>query len=102
MRRVVAGSAPRGPQRLWDLTEFAKRTYQGRFTQKSSAQKAVESMLATYSATPLVDKKRTAAHASLLSQMAASAQLWLDDHTVTDEEGTSEASASGASWILFC
>lgn len=91
VRRVVAGSAPQSPQRaVWTVEEFSKKTYQSVFTKKSAAQKAVIDLLGVYNATPLQSAKRTQAHANLLMQMRDSAQLWIDDHTVTDEEGTSE------------
>src|SRR5690606_11321639 len=50
--RVTPSAPSRGPQRLWDSAEFAKRTAEGYFTKKSHAQKTVEELLAAYNALP--------------------------------------------------
>lgn len=85
-RRVKASAAPAGPQRLWTNKEFTEKTYESYFTQKSSAQKAVIDLLTAYYALDTPKNKPTAAHANLLAQMKASAELWLADHT-TDLDG---------------
>lgn len=90
-RRVAApakveANAPKGPQRLWSNKEFAERTAESYFTTKSHAQVAVIEMIAAYNALPLSKGKPTAAHANLLAQMKASAELWIADH-VTELDG---------------
>ncbi len=87
-RRVKTSTAPKGPQRLWSNKEFSDRTYQSFFTAKSAAQTAVLEMLTSYYALPTPKKKPTAAHANMLAQMKAAAQLWIDDHSVALDDGT--------------
>ena len=87
-RRVKTTSAPKAPQRLWTNKEFTERTYESFFTAKSAAQTAVIEMLTSYYALPTEKKKPTAAHANMLAQMKAAAQLWIDDHTVALDDGT--------------
>src|SRR5690606_25049951 len=90
-RRVrPVATAPEGPQRLWTDTEFKAKTYEGAFTQKSSAQVAVLELLKAYYALPTPKNKPTPAHANLLAQMKASAELWLADHTTELDGVTSE------------
>lgn len=87
--RVTPAAPSQGPQRLWDRTEFGKRTAEGFFTQKSHAQKAVEELIVAYAALqPGPKGMPTPAHANLLAQMRASAEFWINDHTATDEDGS--------------
>ena len=81
-RRIAAGAAPQGPQRLWSAKEFDSATYEGMFTARSSAQIAIEKMIADYFALPTPKKKPTAAHANMLVQMKRMSELWIADHTV--------------------
>ncbi len=90
---IATGSAPRGPQRLWNQKELAEHTYQSRFSTKSHAQVALEKLLVDYFALPTPKNKPTAEHANMLAQMKAAAQLWIADHTVEmDGESTPDPS----------
>lgn len=87
--RVVAGSSAPGPQRLWNRKEFGTKTYESFLTKKSHAQLAVEQLLDAYFALePGPKGMPTTAHANLLAQMKASAEFWINDHSISDEEGT--------------
>lgn len=87
--KVTPASKQAGPQRLWNRKEFADRTYESLFTSKSHAQKAVEELISAYFALDPDPKGRpTPAHANLLAQMKAAAEFWINDHTATDESGS--------------
>ena len=77
-------------QRFVDVKTFAERTTEGRFTQKSTAQKAIEKLLATYNGLGVANDKgkvtipdaKLAQGIDLLESMKNAADVWLTAHTV--------------------
>jgi hypothetical protein len=88
--------AQRSIRRFVDLKTFRERTYEGRFTQKSSAQKAIEQYLALYNALGAKNDKgkvvipdnKLSQGIELLESMKAASKLWIDAHTVEVEDET--------------
>lgn len=80
-----------GVHRLWNLEEFQKGTSEGRFTAKSTAQKAIERHLLLYreAAAKPISKESNQEMIDLVLEMRAMAQSWIDSHTVETSDGTS-------------
>jgi hypothetical protein len=86
-------------ERFVDVKTFQERTYEGRFTQKSTAQKAVEKQLAAYNALGTKNDKgkvvvpdaKLSQALDLLETMRTAARSWIDAHTVEVEDETGTA-----------
>jgi hypothetical protein len=86
-KRATDGGVVR---RFVDLKTFRERTYEGKFVQKSTAQKAIEQLLAEYAAFGVKDAKgkvkipdtkldQAIGH---VERMKEAAELWIQSHTV--------------------
>jgi hypothetical protein len=77
-------------RRFVDLKTFRERTNEGRFVQKSTAQKAIEQLLAEYAALGVKDDKgkvkvpdaKLDQAISHVERMKEAAELWIQAHTV--------------------